>query len=106
MPTKTAEKPAVKKGSKPAASKKPAATTPAAKTGVTLKDLAEDLGRDPKSVRAQIRRIKGGAQVGQGGRYNWKSKSDPEYKALVKQLTTKAAPQEDSTEDSDEAEDE
>lgn len=76
--------------------KKPAETKPAEKPatkqegGVTLKDLAADLGRDPKSVRAAIRRHKGGAQVGQGGRYRWNSKSDPEYKELVAALGKKA----------------
>ena len=69
---------------KPAA--KPAAT---AEGGVTLKDLAADLNKDPKSVRAAIRRHKGGAQVGQGGRYRWASKSDPEYKELVSLLGKK-----------------
>ena len=72
---------------KPAA--KPAKEKPAVKEGISLRDLADDLGRDPKSVRASIRRLKGGAQVGQGGRYRWASKSDPEYKQLVKELTVK-----------------
>lgn len=82
--TKTKEKPATKQ---PAS--KPAAEKPAAKNaddGVGLKDLAADLGKDPKTVRARIRRIKGGAQVGQGGRYRWDSKSDPEYKELLTSL--------------------
>ena len=65
----------VKAAEKPA--EKPAAEKPAVKEGITLKDLASELGRDPKAVRASIRRIKGGAQVGQGGRYHWDSKSDP-----------------------------
>jgi hypothetical protein len=69
--------------------KKPAAEKPAVKTGVTLKDLAQDLGRDPKSVRAAIRRLRGGAQVGQGGRYSWPSKTDREYKELIEQLSAK-----------------
>lgn len=82
--------------SKPASETKPAAKKPAAKEkpaarenppGVGIKDLASDLGTDNfKAVRARIRRFKGGAQVGQGGRYRWDSKSDPEYKELVKGL--------------------
>lgn len=75
----TAEKPAVK----------PAAEEPAAQEGVVLKDLAADLGRDPKSVRAAIRRLKGGAQVGQGGRYRWDSKSDPAYVEILTALKGK-----------------
>lgn len=84
---KTKEKPA---DEKPASKAKPASKKPADKqgpVGVGLKDLAADLGKDPKTVRARIRRIKGGAQVGQGGRYHWESKSDPEYKELLEQLT-------------------
>ena len=72
---------------KPAA--KPAEEKPAAQEGVVLKDLAADLGRDPKSVRAAIRRLKGGAQVGQGGRYRWDSKSDPAYVELLVALKGK-----------------
>lgn len=80
---------------KPAKTAKPAAAKPAKVEGITLKDLAAELGRDPKSVRAAIRRIKGGAQVGQGGRYNWKSKNDPEYKELVKKLSSKGKDSDD-----------
>lgn len=82
--------------SKPATDTKPAAKKPAAKEkpaarenppGVGIKDLASDLGTDnTKAVRARIRRFKGGAQVGQGGRYHWENKSDPEYKELLKEL--------------------
>lgn len=72
---------------KPASKSKPAASTPEKDSGVTLKDLATRLGRDPKSVRSAIRRIKGGAQVGQGGRYRWDSWDDKELKALVSSLT-------------------
>jgi hypothetical protein len=80
--TKPAAKPAAKK---PAASEKPATTV--ATSGVGLKDLAADLGgKDPKTVRARIRRLRGGAQVGQGGRYHWESKSDPDYKELLAEL--------------------
>lgn len=77
------EQPATKQ---PASKEKPA--TKRAEGGVGIKELAADLGSNPKSVRARIRRFKGGAQVGQGGRYNWASKSDPEYKALLKELTS------------------
>lgn len=79
--TKT-EKPAVKK---PATTEKPAVK--AVVEGVGIKDLAADLGKEPRSVRASIRRLKGGAQVGQGGRYSWASKSDPEYKELLSELS-------------------
>jgi hypothetical protein len=88
--TTTKEKPAVKQPASKPAAKKPATTEKAIDKGVGLKDLAADLGdKDPKTVRARIRRIKGGAQVGQGGRYRWESKSDPEYKELLKELTVK-----------------
>jgi len=77
--TKTA-KPADKATAKPAAKgQKPA-------TGVGIKDLAADLGKNPKVVRASIRRLRGGAQVGQGGRYSWPSKSDKDYKELLAAL--------------------
>jgi hypothetical protein len=83
--TGTTAKPA-SKGAKPAV--KPAAkeVEPAVAPGVGIKELSAALGRSPKSVRASIRRIKGGAQVGQGGRYRWESISDPEYVALLDQL--------------------
>jgi len=77
---------------KPAVEAKPATTTQKPATGVGIKDLAADLGRDPRSTRAAIRRLRGGAQVGQGGRYNWPSKSDKDYKELVAALKGKAAP--------------
>lgn len=76
-------KPATSTKAKPAAkSEKPA-------QGVTLKDLASDVDRTPKSVRAAIRRHLGGAQVGQGGRYSWPSKKDKQYQELVKVLSKK-----------------
>lgn len=86
MPSKTETKQPAK--GKPASTKKPAAKKPATqdKVGVGITELAADLGRDPRSVRASIRRMKGGAQVGRGGRYSWKSKSDPKYKAMLKDL--------------------
>lgn len=80
-------KPATKRA-RPAA--KPAVQKPAVRTGVGIKELAADLDRTPKSVRAAIRRLKGGPQVGKGGTYSWKSKSDPAYKALLKALRGKA----------------
>ena len=81
MTTQKTAKPAEKPAAKPAVKNE---------GGVTLKDLAADLGRDPKSVRAAIRRNKGGAQVGQGGRYHWGSKADPEYKELIALLGKKS----------------
>jgi hypothetical protein len=80
------------------ASKKPAVEQPAEKpaaksekpaAGVGIAELAHDLGRDPKAVRAAIRRLRGGAQVGQGGRYEWSSKTDPDYKQLLTELSAK-----------------
>lgn len=83
---------------KPAAQKKPAAK-PAVKKpagektvepeGVGIKELAAKLNRDPKSVRASIRRLKGGAQVGRGGRYRWESEADPAFVELYDKLSSK-----------------
>jgi pyruvate/2-oxoglutarate dehydrogenase complex dihydrolipoamide acyltransferase (E2) component len=94
MATSTKQKPATTEGKvakapqqKPAA--KPAAEKPAVAEGLTLRDLAEKVGKDPKAVRRQIRKIRGGAQVGQGGRYHWTSESDPDFKELVVKLTSK-----------------
>ena len=75
---------------------KPAAQKPATKeadvnTGVGIKELSAILGRTPKSTRASIRRLRGGAQVGQGGRYRWDSTEDPDFQALVNELTPKKA---------------
>ena len=79
--------PATQAGAEKASAKqKPASEKPAKPAGVGIHELASDLGRTPRSVRASIRRIKGGPQVGQGGRYNWDSKNDPAYKALLKEL--------------------
>ena len=82
--TDTKTKPATKQV-KPAV-KKPATEKPAVVKGVGIKELAAELDRTPKSVRAAIRRINGGPMVGKGGTYNWPSKSDPDYKKLLKQL--------------------
>jgi len=85
---KTTTKPATEQkpaGKKPAAKEKPAVK--ATVSGVGIKELAADLGKEPRTVRASIRRLKGGAQVGQGGRYHWESKSDPEYKELLDSLS-------------------
>lgn len=82
----------VQDAKKPAKPAKPA--EPAKPAGVGIKELAADLGRTPRSVRASIRGIKGGPVVGQGGRYNWASKSDPEYKTLLKQLQERGATKE------------
>lgn len=71
---------------KPASKKAQPAEQPA--TGKTVKDLAKALGRDPKSVRAAIRRLRGGgAQVGRGNRYNFDEK---EYGELMDSLSPKA----------------
>lgn len=94
----TKAKPATK--DKPATKSKPANAKPASQDGIGIKELAADLEREPRAVRAAIRRLKGGAQVGQGGRYSWKSKSDPEYVSLRKELSTpKVAVKEESDED-------
>jgi hypothetical protein len=77
--------------SKPAVTDaKPADTKVSKPAVVTLADVAEKLGRDRKSLRASIRRLKGGAQVGKGGRYEWKSFNDPELKKLISELTEKS----------------
>jgi hypothetical protein len=73
---------------KPAKGAKPAATKPAADTGVGIKELSAVLGRTPKSTRASIRRLRGGAQVGQGGRYRWDSTEDPDFQDLVSKLSS------------------
>jgi hypothetical protein len=82
--TKAATKPAPKQ-----AEEKPAVAKPAAPEGVGIKELAKDLNRTPKSVRAAIRRLKGGPQVGKGGRYHFESKKDPAYQDLFKALASK-----------------
>jgi hypothetical protein len=73
----------------PAANKKPATKEAKVDSGVGIKELSSILGRTPKSTRASIRRLRGGAQVGQGGRYRWDSVEDPDFKALVTELTSK-----------------
>lgn len=86
MPTKPAtKKPAAKGPAKPA-TVKPAAAKAKESTSVTMKDLAAKVGRDTKSVRASVRRILGGAQVGKGGRYKWKSWDDKQLKELLVEL--------------------
>jgi hypothetical protein len=75
---------------KPADNTKPATKEAKVDTGVGIKELSSILGRTPKSTRASIRRLRGGAQVGQGGRYRWDSVEDPDFKALVNDLTPKA----------------
>lgn len=77
--TKQTEKPA---------DTKPATNEPAAKSGVGVKELAKAVGRNEKSVRAAIRRIKGGPQVGQGGRYHWDSENDADFVALKEAMTS------------------
>jgi hypothetical protein len=67
--------------------KQPAKEQPAADNGVGIKALSSILGRTDKSVRASIRRLRGGAQVGQGGRYRWDSVEDPDFKDLVAKLS-------------------
>lgn len=73
----------------PAAQEKPATKEANTDAGVGIKELSAILGRTPKSTRASIRRLRGGAQVGQGGRYRWDSVEDPDFKALVNDLTPK-----------------
>jgi hypothetical protein len=80
------KKPATSATKKPA-TQKPAVAKKAESKGITLKDVAEKLNRDPKSVRASIRRILGGAQVGKGKRYLWSSWDDKQLKALMSDLT-------------------
>lgn len=73
---------------------KPAAKQPATKAqpakeqkaGVTVKDLAERLGTDPKSLRARIRKINGGTLPEGQTRYSWPSFNDPSLKELMKKL--------------------
>jgi transposase-like protein len=84
----TTEKPA---STKPARASKPAATESATEMGVGIKRLAEIVGRNPKSVRASIRRLRGGAQVGQGGRYSWPSEKDADFQELVTKLSKEEA---------------
>ena len=55
-------------------------------SGVGIKEVAEKLEVTPKSLRARIRRVKGGAQVGRGGRYHWESLTDPALVTLLKEL--------------------
>lgn len=76
---------------KPAVNEQPATKEAKVDTGVGIKELSAILGRTPKSTRASIRRLRGGAQVGQGGRYRWDSVEDPDFKALVDELTPKKA---------------
>jgi hypothetical protein len=80
---RTTTKPAAKEPAKKPAPKKPAVV---AEGGVTLKDLAAKLNREPKSLRASIRRIMGGPQVGKGSRYHWDSWNDKELKELMSSL--------------------
>jgi hypothetical protein len=79
---------ATKTATKPAEAKQPATKQPAADTGVGIKELSAALGRTPKSTRASIRRLRGGAQVGQGGRYRWDSTEDPDFQELLTKLST------------------
>jgi hypothetical protein len=72
-----------KEGTKPATKGQKPAEKPA---GIGIKEVAAKLGRDEKSLRASIRRVRGGAQVGKGGRYEWKSFSDPDLVKLFKEL--------------------
>lgn len=91
MPVKGVE--LMARATKPAEVKpatKPAAKQPAVDKGVGIKELSDALGRTPKSVRASIRKLRGGAQVGQGGRYRWDSTEDPDFKALLNDLNPKA----------------
>lgn len=79
QPAKRARKsqPATRKGR---ASTKAKATT--SEGGITLKDVAAKLGKDPKAVRAKLRKLHGGPVAGKGKRYAWKSFNDKELKEL------------------------
>jgi hypothetical protein len=92
------KQPAAKTRKQPAKgeAKQPATKQPAVKQGVGIKEMASDLGRSEKSVRGSIRRLRGGAQVGQGGRYSWPSRKDSDYVEIVKALTS--SNKEDETE--------
>jgi hypothetical protein len=74
---------------KPAVTNEPATKEAKVDTGVGIKELSAILGRTPKSTRASIRRLRGGAQVGQGGRYRWDSVEDPDFKDLLDNLNPK-----------------
>lgn len=74
----TTKKPADKKPAKGTKPAKPASGT------MTLKDIAAQVGKDPKAVRAKIRKARGGAQVGQGGRYTFTANEAKEVLALFK----------------------
>lgn len=70
------------------AAEKPATTEakaqPAKPTGTYgVRELAEALGSNPKSVRNRIRRLNGGPVVGRGGRYSW---TKAEYEAMLASL--------------------
>ena len=82
----TAKQPGAKPATKPAV-KKPATKQVRKKGTVGIKDIAAKLDRDEKSVRASIRRILGGPQVGKGGRYSWSSWDDKQLKKLMADLT-------------------
>ena len=83
-----ATKTAARKGTKPANAKPATKEQPAteAKAGVTVKDLAERLGTNEKSLRSRIRKIKGGTLPKGQTRYGWKSFNDPALVELMKQL--------------------
>lgn len=83
----------VKPATKPAkpAKAKPATKVKPATQGIGINEVAKKLNMTPKSLRASIRRKRGGAQVGKGQQYRWKSLSDPALLKLIKELkgTTK-----------------
>ena len=89
MATKTKKQPAATEpATKGAKAQQPAAGT----TTYGVRDLAEALGSNPKSVRNRIRRLNGGPVVGRGGRYSWtKTEFEAQLAALRKGTEEKAA---------------
>lgn len=49
--------------------------------GIGVKQLAEHLGTEPRTLRAFLRKSK--RAVGRGTRYEWKSLTDPEAKNVI-----------------------
>lgn len=89
--TDTDVKPAVKpaaKGKKPATGKAKPATKKPADKGIGIAEVAKKLNMTPKSLRAAIRRKRGGAQVGKGQQYRWTSFADKDLVKLMKELKT------------------
>jgi hypothetical protein len=56
-------------------------STENASEGVGVKQLAEHLDTDPRTLRAFLRRSE--RAVGRGTRYEWQSLTDPEAKKVI-----------------------